>query len=52
MNFKRITISAPPELKKIIEKDVFLQKRTRNVTTSSLIAEILYQHYKNVGKIK
>lgn len=52
MKYQGVPISFPPELKKILDKDYKEQAKTRNVTRSSLVCEILYQHYKSCGKIK
>jgi hypothetical protein len=49
---KITSIVVPPDLNTVINNDVKEQKKTRNVNFSSVVCQILYQHYKDAGKLK
>lgn len=43
-NFRRLGISIPKDLAKLLSLEVEKQAKTRNVTTSSFIVELLAKH--------
>lgn len=44
MKFKRLSLSVPDEIHRLLRKEVKKQKKTRNVTISSFIVELLSQN--------